>query len=406
VGLLAGGAIELVPGSAVRITTDPIPEGNAERFSCTYEKLAEDLSPGNRILLDDGLLELRVVESDKQHEIKAEVVRVGPLRQKKGINLPGARLSTPAMTEKDKDDLAFGLELGVDYVAMSFVRQAKDLMMLRQIITDSGKPAPHVVAKIERPEALDHLDAIIGACHAIMIARGDLGVETPIERVPLLQKEIIRRARAQGRPVITATQMLESMTEHRLPTRAEVSDVANAILDGTDAVMLSGETAAGRYPVEAVATMARIAEIADWESAKSVRVPADLSTVEVLPEVVGEAVELLVRRLSAKLVIAATESGRTARYLASSRPPALILGYTPNPRAVARMALYRGVWPVLGRQESSDWSSVVTEVCQHAEARGLVIQGDYVVLVAGTRFGPGGIPNMIQVHRVGDQPKK
>jgi pyruvate kinase len=249
---------------------------------------------------------------------------------------------------------------------------------------------------------LEHLDKIIAASDAIMIARGDLGVETPIERLPLLQKEIIRRAHAQDRPVITATQMLESMTEHRLPTRAEVSDVANAILDGTDAVMLSGETAAGQYPVEAVATMARIAEVADAESERSRSVPADLSQVDAVPDAVGEAVELLVRRLSARLIIAATESGRTARYLASSRPPAPILGYSPNARTVQRMALYRGVWPVLGRQ-ATDWSSVVVEASWLAAARGLVAKDDYVVLVAGTRFGPGGIPNMIQVHRVGGE---
>ena len=402
VGLLAGGAVELTPGAVVRITTDPLPEGTVERFSCTYEGLARDLSPGNRILLDDGLLELRVVESDKQREVKAEVVRGGLLRQKKGINLPGARLSTPAMTEKDKSDLAFGLELGVDYVALSFVREAEDVMQLRDLIARSGKPVPHIVSKIERPEALAHLDAIITASDAIMIARGDLGVETPIERLPLLQKDIIRRAHAQDRPVITATQMLESMTEHALPTRAEVSDVANAILDGTDAVMLSGETAAGQYPVESVATMARIAEVADGEAERNRPTPADLSAVDPVPDAVGEAVEILVRRLSARLIIAATESGRTARYLASSRPPAPILGYSPYPRTVQRMALYHGVWPVLGR-EATDWSSVVAEAIRFAAARGLVAKGDFVVLVAGTRFGPGGIPNMIQVHCVGGE---
>jgi pyruvate kinase len=314
------------------------------------------------------------------------------------------RLSTPALTDKDKDDLLFGLDLGVDYVAMSFVRHGKDLAALREAIARTGKPAPHIIAKIERPEALTELDEIIAACDAVMVARGDLGVETPIERVPLLQKEIIRRAHAQDRPVITATQMLESMTEHRMPTRAEVSDVTNAILDGTDAVMLSAESSAGAYPVESVATMARIAEVADVEEEKVRPAPADLSKVDPVPDAVGEAVEVLVRRLSAKLIIAATESGRTARYLASSRPPAPILGYSPNLLAVNRMALYHGVWPVLGRR-ATDWSSVVVEACQIAASRGLVVQGDHVILVAGTRFGPGGIPNMVQVHRVGDEPK-
>ncbi len=407
VGLLEGGEIELKPGAWVRITPmpmghgrEPIPVGNAQRFSCTYEHLAKDLAPGNRILLDDGLLELRVTASDRTREVQAEVVRGGILRQKKGINLPNVHLSTPALTEKDITDLALGLELGVDYVALSFVRKAGDLAILREHISQSGKPAPHIVAKIERPEALDDLDAIIAASDAIMIARGDLGVETPIERLPLLQKDIIRRAHAQDRPVITATQMLESMTQHRMPTRAEVSDVANAILDGADAVMLSAETAAGHYPVEAVATMARIAETADGEAAMQRIAPAELSKVEAVPDAVGEAVELLVRRLSARLIIAATESGRTARYLASSHPPAPILGYSADPRTTQRMALYHGVWPVRGRR-ATEWGSVVTEACQLAAARGLVNRGDYVVLVAGTQFGPGGVPNMVQVHRVG-----
>lgn len=401
VGQLSGGKVELRTGATVRITTEPLSEGTSERFSCTYEGLARDLTSGDRILMDDGLIELRVLSTDKEREIVAEVVRGGVLWQKKGINLPGARLSAAALTEKDKSDLAFGLKLGVDYVALSFVRGPEDVTELRHLIERSGRPTPHIIAKIERPEALEHLDAIIAASDAIMVARGDLGVETPIEHLPMLQKDIILRAHAQDRPVITATQMLESMTQNRLPTRAEVSDVANAILDGTDAVMLSGETAAGQFPVEAVETMARIAEVADREATKRRLTPADLSRVDPVPDAIGEAVELLVRRLGARLIIAATESGRTARYLAASHPPAPILGYSPNPPTVRRMALYHGVWPVLGRK-ATEWTSVVKEACQLAHNKNLVSRGDYVVLVAGTRFGPGGSPNMIQVHRVGD----
>jgi hypothetical protein len=260
---------ELVNGARIAITTEPIAEGNAELISTTYEALPRDVKPGDRVLLDDGNLELRVVRSAGPR-VECEVVDGGPLRSNKGINLPGVALSTPALTDKDRRDLAFGLEHGVDFLALSFVRQAQDLEEARALVRAAGARTS-IIAKIEKPQALDNLEDILASADGVMVARGDLGVELGTENVPIAQKRIIAAANNAGRVVITATQMLESMIENPRPTRAEASDVANAILDGTDAVMLSGESAVGKFPVETVETMARIALFTEEHGASSIR---------------------------------------------------------------------------------------------------------------------------------------
>jgi pyruvate kinase len=328
-GNVAGNGVLLVKGARLAITTDTSIEGTAELISTTYEPLPRDVKAGDQVLLDDGNLELRVV-GVSGGRVECEVVDGGTLRANKGMNLPGVTLSTPALTEKDRRDLRFGTQHQVDYVAMSFVRRAEDVLEAKELIRSMGETTP-VISKIEKPQAVDNLEAILAASDGVMVARGDLGVELGTEDVPIVQKRIIALANAAGKVVITATQMLESMIDNPRPTRAEASDVANAILDGTDAVMLSGESAVGKFPVETVETMARIACYTEEHGMGSIHPRrADARRSDLPPALAGPGTPVtrsltrvatsVAEELGCKLILAFTESGVTARLVAGRRP--------------------------------------------------------------------------------------
>jgi pyruvate kinase len=339
IGSLLGGTVMLEAGATFTITTRSIP-GDARIVSTTYADLPRDVQSGDRILVDDGLLELRV-EAVEGADVICRVVHGGVLREHKGINLPGVAVTSPSLTAKDEDDLAFGLALEVEYVALSFVRQAADVSTLKERIRAAGGSAA-VIAKLEKPEALDDLQAILAVADGVMIARGDLGVEMPLEEVPLWQKRIIREANEAGVLVITATQMLESMTANPRPTRAEVSDVANAILDGTDVVMLSGETAAGAFPVEAVQTMSRIVCEAEREAQPVHRPDRPKSHAHAL----ARAAATLATNTSLCAIVVFTQSGFSAHLVAEERPSVPILAFTDDATVYHRLALCWGVTPM------------------------------------------------------------
>ncbi|MEO7143971.1 MAG: pyruvate kinase, partial [Bryobacteraceae bacterium] len=352
-GKFLDGYALLHDGARFTITIQPV-LGTAEIASTTYQRLAQDVRPGDRILLADGSVELRALSTDDV-SVVCEVIRGGPITDRKGINLPGVRLSTPALTEKDIADLEFGLEHGVDFVALSFVRTAADLLQLREHLRARNSTTP-LVSKIEKPEAWENLDDILRFSDGVMVARGDLGVETTLEKVPTMQKSIIERARQQGKFVITATQMLESMIEHPVPTRAEVSDVANAIYDGTDALMLSAETASGKYPVEAVRRMVAIA--LEVESVVSKRGFPDLSANQDNSNhsaIVASAAYHAACSAGVAAIVVFTASGFSARLIARYRPPVPIYAFTPSRTAMRALSVVYGVHPVLSPDaESTD----------------------------------------------------
>ncbi len=390
VTLAAGGDCELLAG-AERAPAGVVP--------VVYERLAADVAPGDRILLDDGAIELRVRSVHGEH-IACQVRGGGVVRSGKGVNLPGVRVSAPSLTAKDHADLAAAVAAGVDYVALSFVRRAADVLEVRQAIAALGGEMP-VVAKLERPEAVEQLDEILAVTDAVMVARGDLGVELAAEQVPPLQKEIIARANAVGVPVITATQMLESMVTNARPTRAEVSDVANAIFDGTDAVMLSAESAVGAWPLEAVATMGRIAAAAEASPNLNHPPPPAGGVLDVAATVCKAAVQVAAD-LHARAIVAFTESGATARFVSRFRPRAPIVGLTPYEPVRRRMTLYWGVEVPATVAPTSEMLAMVAQADQRLCADGTCRPGDVVVIVAGT---PGwrGATNRLIVHRVGEE---
>jgi pyruvate kinase len=374
-------------------------DGDAAALPCTYAALPDDVHAGDAILLDDGLIELEVLASDAQEGVRCRVVTGGVIRSNKGLNVPGRALSTPAFGEKDLRDLDAALPLGVDFVALSFVRSGKDVRALRRALHERGQVLP-IVAKIEKPQALDALDEILRESDAVMVARGDLGVEVPLERVPRLQKRIIARANAAGLPVITATQMLESMMHSPRPTRAEASDVANAIFDGTDAVMLSGETAAGEYPVQAVRMMDRIAREAEASQfyGRNVR-DHDFVGFDDERREVGLAASNLARALQADCMVVYTLTGTTARVLSKLRPRRPVLALCPDAAICRRMALMHGIVPVqLDYYASTD--DMLREGDRMLLETGLVKAGDCVIVVGGTKQFAG-VSNMIQVRRPG-----
>ena len=394
--------VQLKPGQFLTITTDPI-EGDAQRISTSYEQLAHDVRAGDRILISDGLIGLRVQRTTAT-EVITEVLYGGELRPRQGIDLPGVEISTEAVTEKDLIDLHFGLEQGVDWIALSFVRRAEDLLALKRAIAEAGQDTP-VIAKLEKPEALDALPEILQVSDGVMVARGDLGVEMPPERVPMAQKRIIVAANRGAIPVITATQMLQSMIEDPQPTRAEVSDVANAILDGSDAVMLSGETAVGSYPVEAVRMMARIAEAVE-EEAPGGRgeglPPWAFSQVHSIPEAIGAAVSAIVHDLPVRAVCVLTKTGSSARLVAQFRPRVPILAFTPFEATYRQLSLVWGVTPVLNafaHSEEAYYRQVETILLN----RGYAQNGDTVVLTGGHPIVGGGPTNLIKILVVGDE---
>jgi pyruvate kinase len=393
--LAGGGTVTLRAGQQFVITTAKI-LGDSTRVSTIFHPLPREVKTGDRILLSDGLIELRVERVRKQ-EVICQVVNGGALGEHQGINLPGVKLRVPALTAKDRKDLRFALAHGADYIAVSFVRRPEDVLLAKLLIRRAKKDTP-VIAKLEKPEAIENLEAILRASEGVMVARGDLGVEMRPERVPVVQKNIIARAREFRRPVITATQMLESMTENPRPTRAEASDVANAIFDGSDAVMLSAETASGKYPVEAVQMMARIIEEAEASIHEFPR-PAPQERLKV-PETVAELVCHASLELHMKLIAVFTHSGFTARLISRYRPLVRIVAFTPEGNTRRRMAL---LWGVTSRQISDikkiDGLAAIAEK-RLLEER-LVRKGDVIGIVAGTPMGIRGTTNFMKFHVIG-----
>ena len=390
IGLDTGGEVTLEAGTE-RAEPPAVP--------VVYERLADDVRPGDRILLDDGALELAVL-GVAGNQVRCQVRRGGVVRSRKGVNLPGVAVSAASLTEKDLADLATAVEAGADYIALSFVRTAGDVLAAKKAVADHGGDVP-VVAKLERPEAIENLDDILAATDAVMVARGDLGVELAVEKVPPAQKEIIARANALGVPVITATQMLESMVASPRPTRAEASDVANAIFDGTDAVMLSQETAVGAFPVEAVATMGRIAREAEATPHLAHPPPPATGALDVTATVCRAAVQVA-DDLHARAVVAFTESGLSARFVSRFRPRVPIIGLTPIEATRRRMSLYWGVESPAVLDRGTELTAMVAQADERVCDAGMVGVGDVVVIVAGTP-GRGRATNRVMVHRVGER---
>lgn len=398
--LRGGGPVTLAQGDAVTIDVDA-EVGDARRLSTTYPQLAHDVSSGERILINDGLVELRVLGTTDT-TVSCEVVYGGPVRQHVGINLPGARISAPSMTEKDRRDLAFAIEQGADYIALSFVRSTEDIRTIKRAIADLGAETP-VVAKLEKPEALEELEEIVAISDVVMVARGDLGVETSAGNVPVLQKRIIAECSRQRVPVITATQMLESMTANPRPTRAEASDVANAVFDATDALMLSGETAIGKYPIEAVRTMRSIATIAERELS---RTDATLAAPLVpggfldFADSVARAAADTAEILNARVIVAFTQSGSTARLVSKCRPHMPIVAATPLPETARRCSLFWGVQPLL-IEPVNDTDEMIGNVDAQLRELQICAEGDVIIITAGTPIGRRGTTNTMKVHVIG-----
>ena len=403
--LVNGEPVELVPEALLTITTEPI-LGDAQRISTTYDHLPDDVKPGDHILIADGTMELQVV-SITGREVNTVVLRGGMLGESKGMNLPRIDVSAPALTVKDLQDLRFGVKLGVDFVALSFVRAAKDIVLLRDHLQELER-APMIVAKIERPEAIANFDAILGETDAVMVARGDLGVEMDMASIPQIQKELIRKCNDLGTPVITATQMLESMVEAALPTRAEVNDIANAIYDGTDAVMLSGETAAGKYPLEAVRVMASVAEQAD-EAIRSNPVRPRIQRAadarvrrSTFADAIGEAVGRVTQVLNASRILCLTRSGSTALAIARFRPPLPIEAVSSSESTIRKCALYWGIHGV-HIPEASTSEGMIRHMETTLLEQKLVRRGETVIIVAGLPYGnTTGRTNMMKLHAIGD----
>lgn len=390
--------VELRDGARVTITADLSIEGTEDLVATNYGALPGDVKLGDRIFLDDGNLELRVLKSGGE-TVVCEVIRGGTLKSQKGMNLPGVNLSIVTPTEKDREDLAFGLKHGVDYVAVSFVREADDIAKVKAMIREYGKSVP-VIAKIEKREAVERLDPVLEAADGVMVARGDLGVELGAEEVPILQKRIIAMANRAGKVVITATQMLESMIEKARPTRAEASDVANAILDGTDAVMLSGESAVGRFPVEAVKTMARIADFTERHyglarvDSHALQAPGD--PYSLVSRSLARVAAFVASDLECKLIVAFTETGSTAQLASGRRPRVPVAAITPEEDVYRRLALFWGVVPV-----KSGLVSSTDEMIAKGEAllkrKGLAASGDRILMLAAD---PAKTTSMLQIRTV------
>ncbi len=401
-GRFITGSTMLEEGSEFHITTDESVKGTDEIVSTTYPFLAADVNPGDRILLDDGLLELRVLETDKKQLIRTKVIHGGVLKNNKGINLPGVAVRADALTPKDREDLVFGIKAGVDFIALSFVRQPADLDMARAAMAEVGRQVP-IIAKLEKPEAIARLDAILEKTDGVMVARGDLGVEIPPEEVPSVQKDIVRRCNQRGLPVIVATQMLNSMIDNPRPTRAEASDVANAVFDGADAVMLSGETASGKFPEASVQMMDRIVLAAESTMRAQglmnpPQVPVNMPAQ--FPDVIAASACYAAKEAGASLIAAFTLSGVTARLLAHYRPSVPIVAFSPNQEVRRRLALLWGVVPRV-LEPIQDTEAMVRRVEEELLARGLARTGDRVVIVFGAPVGQPGKINSMRLHVIG-----
>jgi pyruvate kinase len=398
-GTFEEGKCTLITGDRFTITTEPL-VGNSERASTTYPAFAKDVRAGDRILLNDGAAELRAASTDGV-AVTCEVVSGGEIGDRKGINLPGVKVSSPSLTKKDMSDVEFALGLGVDFIAMSFVRTASDVQRLKFFLESKNAQVP-IVAKIEKPEGVDNLDSILEETEGVMVARGDLGIEMAIEKVPRIQKEMIRKARMCGKFVITATQMLESMIQNWHPTRAEVSDVANAIYDGTDAVMLSGETAAGRYPVESAKMMERIA--VETEAGLRTRsfqggLP-DASPNLSAPEIIADAAYRAARMANARAIAVFTTSGATARKIAQFRPAVPIRAFTPEEQSARELSVVYGVFPIL-IQPGGSTDDMIARMERDVLERKLMQAGDRVVITSGQPIGVSGSTNLLKIHTIG-----
>lgn len=402
-GELPEGGIECVEGARFEFVREPDPD-DPTKLTCTYEQLIDDLRPGDRVLLADGTVSMRVLEQDSAAgRVVCEVVQPGLIRSRQGVNLPGAKLSTPSLTKKDRADLTWALDHEIDYIGLSFVRGAEDIRLLNSVI-DEQRPRlrPQIVAKIEKMEAVDDLKAILDETDAVMVARGDLGVEADITRVPVLQKQIIRLCNQHRIPVITATQMLDSMQKNELPTRAEASDVANAVLDGSDAVMLSGETAVGEHPVETVAMMSRItAEIEPLLPPTPYNDPysSERSRATIVTEAVTHGAGTAAEHLKADLIVVATHGGKTAMAMSKQRRNVPILALCDRPEIARRMCLYWGVTPVETDAVQAPPPDLLRFVVDWGHQNGLLKSGSRLVLVGSTNWSAAG-HDMLLVHVV------
>ncbi|GAB4457324.1 MAG: pyruvate kinase [Armatimonadaceae bacterium] len=381
------------------LTTDPI-AGNEQRVHLPILELFNAVQPGNHLLLDDGLLEL-VVTDKTDNELITRVIAGGVLGSRKGISAPGVPLDIEAVTDKDEEDVRFGLEIGVDFVALSFVRHAHDVLQLRKIMEEVGRTVP-IIVKIEKDEAVQNLDSILAVADGAMVARGDLGIEMPMEEIATVQKRIIRVCNRLGKPVITATQMLDSMIRNPRPTRAEVTDIANAVLDGTDALMLSGETAVGAYPIAAVEMMARIAECAEGEidHDKVLAEKHPQHGKESITDAISEAVVQIAHDQNVAAIVCSTSTGGTARAVSRFKPRVPVLAATTSGETFQRMALYWGVRPMLV-PFPKDTDQMIAHAVQAAVDNGHIFRGDKVVVTAGTPIGVPGSTNLIKVHTIG-----
>lgn len=399
---MQNGAIELKAGNNIIISMTEV-EGTTEKFSITYPGLIEDVQAGSRILLDDGLIGLEVTDIDKaNNEIYTKILNSGTLKNKKGVNVPGVSVNLPGITEKDRQDIIFGIEQDIDFIAASFVRRAKDVLEIRQLLEEKNATHIHIIPKIENQEGVDNIDEILEISDGLMVARGDLGVEIPAEEVPLVQKRLIKKCNFHGKPVITATQMLDSMQRNPRPTRAEASDVANAIFDGSDAIMLSGETAAGLYPIEAVQTMNNIASRAEQAlDHKEILSNRSKDTGHNLTDAIGQSVAHTALNLEVNAIIAPTESGHTAKMISKYRPKAPIVAVTTNASVYRRLSLVWGVYPQPGR-EASTTDEMLDYAVEESLNSGIVKHGDLVVITAGVPIGEAGTTNLMKIHVVGD----
>ncbi|GBF50593.1 pyruvate kinase [Leptospira ryugenii] len=395
-GKLSSGPIELKAGDTISINNQADFPGTANEIGCTYTHILNDIEVGHKLLVDDGKLSF-VVKSKTKEKAVLETIIGGTLKDNKGINLPGTPISAPALSEKDIEDMRFALGLGVDYIALSFVRRASDLEYARQFMRDTYAG---LIAKIERPEALQNIDEIIDACDGIMIARGDLGVELDTQFVPIIQKEMITKLNQRGKPVITATQMLETMIDNPRPTRAEASDVANAVMDGTDAVMLSGETASGKFPVETVDTMTKIIQAAEDSHIHLIHLrQMDRSVLEVERTALGYAAESIARSINAQAIINFTRSGYSSLLSSEFRPIKPIYSFTPFLGTARKMKLYWGVTPYV-MPMMDKFPDMIAFMSKVLKSEGRLKAGDQVVILSGAPGSVAQTVDFIQIHKI------
>lgn len=398
IGKLKEDSVFLKPGEEIVLTTEMI-QGDVSRISVNYPDMPKVVKPGDRVLINDGLIELNILAADGT-EMRCKIVSGGTLKPTKGVNLPGVKTTLPGVTDRDKKHIEFGLQNGVEMIAASFVRKGDDIREIRAILQRAGAPDVQIISKIENGEGVEDLDDIIEASDGIMVARGDLGVEVPVEDVPILQKEMIDKCNLAGKPVIVATHMLESMQVNPRPTRAEVGDVFNAVTQGADVVMLSGESAAGKYPVESVRTMAKVAEkaetVLDYQAGFIQRRAQHLSDIT---EVISQSAVNASLELKAKAIIISTESGFTARMVSKYRPKAPIIAVTPHAGVLPKICLLSGVIPVLGDKVATT-DEMFESAIRNATQTGYIGQGDTVVLSAGVPIMQAGTTNLVKVQKV------